>query len=257
MSFKLRPLFTKIFRNSSECQKDSYRYLSFFKRTRKKISEPSNYIISLAPERDHFTILKLMQEAYYPDEPTCASIGVQSNPVMQERARKFLREGLSLVARCKYDNCIVGACINCSIQPWDPNLTEKLACSVRDENVRTLLLFYAHVTRFGDLWRCYDTKKIFEMAYVFVKPEHRRMGISSRLLDESMKLGADCGYPVVRYDATNYKTALICQKLGMELVDAIPYCSYLGRNYEPVFRPPHPNESVKIYIKTFIPVKVE
>lgn len=243
--------------NLSQLQHDSYRYFGILRSRKKNKKVSSDYVINLALQADQYEVLKVMQEAFYPDEPTCAALGVRANPIMEERTRQFLREGMSLVARCKYDNCIVGAAVNCSVQSWNPDLTENLACSSKKENVRTLLLFYAYVTRVGDLWSCYNTKNIFETAYLFVKPEHRRKGISTSLLERSLTLGADCGFSIARYDATNYKTALICQKLGMQLYDAIPYCSYLGRNYEPIFRPAYPNESVKIFIKPFRPLNVE
>lgn len=221
-----------------------------FKRKKFNEQERSDYVIELAQVNDFPTIMKLMQEVYYCDEPTCAALGVKSNPLMEKRAENFLHEGMSFVAKCRCNGNIIGACINCSVQPWDPDLTERLACSSRDEKVKTLLLFYAHITRTGDLWSSFDTKKVFEITYLFVKPEYRRKGISTKFVKKSLQLGADCGYPVIRYDATNFKTALLCQKLGMQLHDAIPFCSYLGRNHKPIFCPPHPNESVKIYIKT-------
>lgn len=225
----------------------------FIFRRKKKIERKfQDYVIDLAVERDHYTVLELMREVFYCDDPLCASIGVQGNQLMEEKIRQYLREGMSLVARCRYNNCIVGACINNSIQPWDAEVTEQIACSSKDDKVRTLLLFYAHVDRIArDLWTCYDTKQLFELTYVFVKPEHRNRGIATNLMTQSIKLGEDCGFKVIRCDATNYKIASTCHKLGMQLYDAIPYCSYLGRNYEPIFRPPYPNESVKIFIKPF------
>lgn len=250
MSLTFRSLCQKIYRNLNQFRNNIVSFSSK-NESNSGYSESPDYVVQLALQQDHYNILKLMQETYYPDEPTCACLGINSNPLLEERTRKFLREGLSLVARCKHDNCIVGACINCSIQRWDPDLTEKLACSAANPNVRSLLLFYAHVSRLGDLWGCYDTSKIFEMAYIFVKHEHRRRGVCTKLVQESIKLGRDCGYPIVKYDATNYRTALVCKNVGMQLFDAIPFCAYLGRNYEPIFRPPHPNDSVKIYIKAF------
>lgn len=257
ISFNMSSIFhflsNKIPCNSSLPQKNLNRCLSFLKRKTKQ-QKTDNYVVNLANQTDRFTILRLMEDVYYKDEPTCASIGLRSTPLLQERARKFLSEGISFVAKCKYDNCIVGACINCSIQPWDPDCLERLACSSADEKVRSLLLFYAHVTRIADLWTCYGTNKVFEIAYIFVKPEHRRQGISTKLMQESIKLAQDCGYSVLRYDATNYRLAVVCQKLGMQLFESVPFCSYLGKNYEPIFRPPHPNDAVKIYVKAFVPL---
>lgn len=41
--------------------------------------------------------------------------------------------------------------------------------------------------------------------------------------------------------------AKICERLGMQKVAEIPYCTYLDQNLEPIFKPPWPHESVKIY----------
>ncbi|KAJ8951989.1 hypothetical protein NQ318_010735 [Aromia moschata] len=45
------------------------------------------------------------------------------------------------------------------------------------------------------------------MSYLFVKKNHRRRGIGQRLLQDSKSLAADCGYKVVRCDATSEFTS--------------------------------------------------
>lgn len=36
--------------------------------------------------------------------------------------------------------------------------------------------------------------------------------------------------------------------MNMQLIKVIPYCSYVGENNEPVFKPESPNTAVRIYI---------
>ncbi|CAH1996457.1 unnamed protein product [Acanthoscelides obtectus] len=153
------------------------------------------------------------------------------------------------VARCRYDGCIVGACINESSNPWDPSLKEKFACSVACPKVKQLMMFYAYLQKLPGLWENHDVQKVFEMAYLFVKKEHRRRGIALRLLQDSRNLAADCGFNVVRCDATSAYTAILCEKLGMKMIHELPYCNYLAKQtLEPVFQPPPPHTSVKIYV---------
>lgn len=208
----------------------------------------SYYITVKAMREDYSPVLKMMHDAFYPDEPTCLCMGIKPNPVMDERVLKDLAEGMSLLAKHKYDGNIVAACVNCSLYPWDPDQTEKLANSCRCPKLKSLLQFYAHITRKPNLWKCHGVEKIFEMAYVFVKPEHRKQGISFRLMEESKKLATDKGFQIIRCDATNFITARLCEKLGMTLIDEIPYATYVGQDSEPILQPPPPHESVKIYI---------
>ncbi|KAH1005823.1 hypothetical protein HUJ04_006737 [Dendroctonus ponderosae] len=207
----------------------------------------SPYIIVRAKQEDFREILKVMHEGYYDGEPTMAALNITPNAVLDERAIHAMTEGFTLVAKCKYNGCIVGACINESTNPWDPDMEEKLACTVECNNVRNLIMFYAHMMRVPDLWRCLGVQKVYEMSYLFVKRPHRKKGLAYRLLEESKSLGADAGFPVIRCDATNVHTAKICERLGMQQVAEIPYCTYLDQKLEPIFKPPWPNDSVKIF----------
>ncbi|XP_060526828.1 uncharacterized protein LOC132702296 [Cylas formicarius] len=233
------------FRQQSRPLKPLYSTLG--KPSETKNENESKYHITRATKEDYDGIIKLMHESYYEEEPTCSCLGVTPNPVLDERRLRAMAEGYSLVAKCAHDGSIAGGAINESTHPWDPDLGEKLACSVKCPKVKQLILFYAYVMRAPDLWECLGVGKIFEMANVFVKRAHRRNGLAHRLMKRSKALGADCGFGVLRCDATSEHTAGICENLGMQLVAEIPYCTYLGPDLLPVFKPPFPHQSVKVY----------
>lgn len=214
----------------------------------KNENDYSQYITVKISKEDYLPVLKVMHNAFYSHEPTCASLGIGPNPVMDERAIKDMAEGMSLMVKHKHNGDIVGACINCSVYPWDPDHTEKLASSCKCSKMKKLLLFYAYMTRKPDLWSSYGVKKVFEMAYLFISPDHRRKGLSYRLLEESMNLGREKGFQVIRCDATNFITAKLCEKLGMKLVDEIKFSTYFDKKMDPVFNPPPPHDSIKIYV---------
>lgn len=206
------------------------------------------YITVKVSKDDYLPVLKLMHNAFYSHEPTCASLGIGPNPVMDERVIKDMAEGMSLMVKHKHYGDIVGACINCSVYPWDPDQTEKLASSCKCSKVKKLLLFYAYITRKPDLWSSYGVKKIFEMAYLFVSPDHRRKGLSYRLLEESKNLGREKGFQVIRCDATSFITAKLCEKMGMKLVEEIEFSTYFGKELEPIVIPPPLHDSIKIFV---------
>ncbi|XP_066260607.1 arylalkylamine N-acetyltransferase 1-like [Euwallacea similis] len=250
MSLTFGPSIFKILSVSIRCSINQHahntRCFSLFRR-KQDIKEVSPYLIMRANKDDFDEVLKVMHEGYFDGEPTINGLDISPNLVMDERVRHAMSEGYTLVAKCKHNGCIVGACINESTNPWDPDLEEKLARKIQSENMRKLLMFYAHTMRVPDLWKYLGVQKVYEMAYVFVKRPYRKKGLAYRLLDHSKALGMDAGFPVVRCDATSVHTARICNRLGMQKIAEIPYRTYLDQNLKPIFKPPCSHESVKIY----------
>lgn len=108
-----------------------------------------------------------MWRAYYPDDPITKGLGLVGkyrNTVLDEAVQKTLCEGVTLVAKCKYDGCIVGAAINGSTTPWDADLMDKLACTVSCPKTRTLFHMYAHVHRAAEVYKKFCTNKVFEVS---------------------------------------------------------------------------------------------
>ncbi|EEZ98630.1 uncharacterized protein LOC662664 [Tribolium castaneum] len=207
-----------------------------------------NYLIVRPTVDDYDQILCLMRRAYYPEEPTCSSLAFKPTVVFDDITIQSLSEGYSLIAKCKYNGDILGACINETCHCWDPDIKDSLACKVSDVKSRQLLHFYAHIQRAPDLWRKYGVQKIFEICYLFVRKDQRGKGIAYDLTEKSRVLAADCGFSLVRIDATSNNTAKLCEKMKLKLVEEIPYCTYVGADQRPIFRPPDPHKSVKIYV---------
>ncbi|XP_017769447.1 PREDICTED: dopamine N-acetyltransferase-like [Nicrophorus vespilloides] len=210
------------------------------------------FIVTRAATSEACDILDLMWDAYYPDEPTTSFLGLgrNRNSVFDDQALKVLAQGYSIVARCKYNGSLVGASLNSITVPWDPKMTEKFACTLSDDKMTKLFMFFAYLQKVPRLWERYCDLQVFEMANVFVRRSDRRKGVAGRLVRASRDLAADTGFRIVRVDATNVHTATLCDRLKMRMVYELPYCSYLGEDNNPVIDPPKPNTSVKVYIDT-------
>ncbi|KAB0800449.1 hypothetical protein PPYR_06189 [Photinus pyralis] len=220
-------------------------------RKRKK-PEEKPFLIVPAHRQEYPCIVEMMWTYYYPNEPTISSLGLghTHNPFLDEEALSILREGYSFVAKCKYTGEIVGASLNSSSCPWNPDEMDAKAKTIKDSKLRDLYHFYAHMTRAPLLWQKFCTNKIFLINMVFVRHQDRNRGVSTNLLDTSRKFGADCGYSVIRCNATNIYTAKICENLKMKLVHSIPYCSYIGSNpaQTPLIRAPPPHTELRVYV---------
>ncbi|CAH1114080.1 unnamed protein product [Psylliodes chrysocephalus] len=217
-------------------------------RSKKNRYKFSQYIILKANKDDYRPILKIMHEHFYKNEPTCVTLGIRPNAIIDETALKNMAEGITLVARCKHDGSIVGAAINETSNPWDPDLKEKLASNIECQKMKHWLFFQAHVQRFPKLWCRYDVQKVFELANMFVKRGLKDNEIMLRLINESRNLARDYGYKVFRINATKNIICKMCEMAKMQLTAEIPYCSYVGKNLAPIFNLSHRNKSLKIYI---------
>ncbi|KAB0800450.1 hypothetical protein PPYR_06190 [Photinus pyralis] len=219
--------------------------------SRKKTGEKT-FLIVKAHRNEYPCIIEMLWKYYYPDEPTVSSLGLGQNynPIFDQEALRYLTEGYSFVAKCRHTGDIVGACINTSACPWDPDQLDKVARTMKDAKLRQLYHFYAHIQRTPLLWQQYHTNKIFEMNMVFVRSGDRKKGVCEKLLDASRQFGADCGYRVIRCDATNFYTGKICEKLKMKKVHNIPYCSYTGLDPAdaPLINAPPPHTGVSVYV---------
>lgn len=224
---------------------------NFFKRKSKPSTKIDPYMIVRATPDDTCQILDLMWSAYHPDEPTTKSLGLgkHRNCVFDEQARKILAKGYSVVAKCKYNGSVVGAALCESCSPWDPAMTEKLACTLKDPKMARLYMFWAYLQRAPNLWEKYCQMNIYEIVNVFVRHEDRQRGLAKRLMATAKENGADAGYKVIRVDASSTATAKICEKLKMKLVYEIPFCSYVSEQNEVIFKVPDPT-SIKIYVDT-------
>ncbi|XP_018326518.1 uncharacterized protein LOC108737886 [Agrilus planipennis] len=223
------------------------RFISLF---RKKSKEESHYLIHRPQPDEYCEILRLLWECYYPEEPTTLSLGLGHchNPVMDEDSLRGLSEGLSLVARCKYTGDIVAGSVNRTACPWDAEEMERFSCSLTCPKLKSYTKFNAHLLKAPMLWERFCTDKIFEISQVFVKKEERQKGLGFKLIKSSKELGADCGFRVIRLDATSHYSAKICEKLDMRLIYTINYDDYVDIYGNPVIKPPPPHCACKVYI---------
>jgi len=224
------------------------RQISFF--GSKKPVQDDPFIILRASPEDTEEILDLMWESYFPDEPITKSTGLhlQRNEIFDQETTNTLSKGISLIARCKYNGCLVGGCINNVLCPWDADMMEKFACTLKNEKMAELYMFFAYLIRAPDLFDKYCTSQVFEIQMVFVRHTDRKKGLACRLVQASRDLAVDLGYQIIRVDASNIQSAKICEKLKMKLVFELPYCSYIGENMEPVFKVNEPNQTLRVYI---------
>lgn len=104
-----------------------------------------------------------MEQSYFPDEPSTKSLeaGYAYHPVFEREVFETLEHGYSIVAKCKWTGCIVGAALNFATTDRYPHNLRKFACRVCDERIKHLLLFYAYLQEAPKLFDKYCEDQAF------------------------------------------------------------------------------------------------
>lgn len=247
MSRFLGPIFIQI---HSNFPKKCLNHLLKYSTSNKKSKEKTPFIILDAKPPDHSKIVSLLYKSYHPHEPLSKGLGLGncSNPVIDDAMYKDLSNNLSVIAMHKGTGKIAGCSIN--TVAYDFTAAEILQHSkcICCEKTRHLFEFYAYINSIPQLYRKYNTKKIYEIAYVAVDIPFRRQGLAYQIMKDSLKRGHRRGFKVVRVDCTNVATAKICEKLGMQKVFEIPFDYYLDKNKKPIIKMEYPNVSCQTYV---------
>ncbi|KAL3276616.1 hypothetical protein HHI36_011988 [Cryptolaemus montrouzieri] len=205
------------------------------------------FIIEKAKLNEHDILVREMYRSFYPDEPVSFALKFRCDPKLDELVYDALAENLSVVVKCKYSGDILAACINRTTNPWDPNILDRIACTLCSRG-KSILHLRAHLMRAHDLWNYYGVQKIFDVQHVYVRREERKQQIPWHMITASRNIAADCGYTIFRVISTNEYLSKVCEKYRMRKVYDLPYCAYIGADWKPVCEPPPPHFSAKTYI---------
>lgn len=164
-----------------------------------------NYKFEHPDKKDFNQIYRLMEEFYFPEEPTMKSIefGNKYNPVLEKEVYETLEQGYSLVAKCVWTGCIVGACLNMAICEHYPEELKSYACKVKDEKTKQLLLFYSYLQEAPDLFDKYCAEQLFVIRAIVMDGDNRYLRVASKLVELSRQLGKDLRFSIVRVDCTH------------------------------------------------------
>ncbi|XP_044756774.1 uncharacterized protein LOC123315227 isoform X2 [Coccinella septempunctata] len=218
-------------------------------------AEPQ-FLIGKAKPHEYDIIVREMYRSFYPDEPVSFSLKFRCDPKLDELAYTALDENLSVVVKCKYSGELIAASINRTTNPWDPNLLDRLACTLCSKG-KHILHMRAHLMRAHDLWKYYNVQKIFDIQFMFVKREERKQCIPWHLITASRNIASDCGYNIFRIISTNEYLHKVCEKYRMHRSYELPYCAYVGADWQPVCEPPPPHFTARVYVDTnpHLPIK--
>ncbi|XP_065159407.1 uncharacterized protein [Atheta coriaria] len=190
---------------------------------------------------------------HFPDEPLneCVGLCKKNEPceLLEHHDLHTLEEGLSIMAYDPITGEIAGVALNGVSNKGD---NEKAIEEMKDiDNLQYKQIFglLYNTNQEIDLFGKYGIDKIFELRILSVNSKFRGKGIAKDLFARSEMLAEECGYKLMKVDATSRFSQRVAESLGMITAKAVHYGDFQDENGKHIYQIEAPHEYYKIMIK--------
>lgn len=198
----------------------------------------------LAESKDEPSVLKLLREHFYTDEPLSKSQGYH-DAADEQFAIGTIKFNTCTVAEC--DGHIVGFRL-----AYPSNKDNQVAAAYNgrpNTAFEKLMGFVCALERKSNVFARYQVDTVMQGHMLCVHSDFRGKGIARRLYEENMELAKQKGFPVYVCDCTSLFSARLCEKLGMEQTATMEFHEYCDENGKPYYSPEPPHDYARSYAK--------
>jgi GNAT superfamily N-acetyltransferase len=215
------------------------------------MKEPQFEIVR-ASDDDHERIRVFLGENYYPYEPINMAMGLDNghSPAYEAHLLDFVKEGTSLLAVETTQGTLLGVCINGAIFN-DENVIE-MASNCACERHAKFLWFVETVDRCSGFWNRVAVRRALSCEALAVVGSARGLGIGKALLQKTLQVAKDDGFPLLRVDCSSYYSAKLAEQMGLECIYSLLYSEYRSEDGYQIFYPPIPHVEFKMFIHKFL-----
>ena len=199
---------------------------------------------------DYEGVLQFLRKHYYAHEPITVGYIHKKEPTKDDEdfSMSFLADGTVIKSIDENTGNIIGVSISGPIKPGDPEQMVEEAKTTETKKWADILKLLAYLEKTANVCERYNVEKCLHIHIIAVDTTYRGQAIGFNLTKEQLKLAQKLGYKLVSVDCTNVYTAKICEKLGMELVNAVVLSDYRDEHGIQLFRPPEPHHTTKTFI---------
>ncbi|CAH0753015.1 unnamed protein product [Bemisia tabaci] len=193
------------------------------------------------------TAIRVLNEAFYPEEPLCRALQVTQSPqAICDLDALFLgmaQDYLSVVALDAMSHKVVGVCFNkLETKPMEGNLDfyevfKKRKC--KEDRIKFFIDVLAEETAGIDLFEKYKTDAVVDLVCLTVLPDFKRRGIGKSLMEHSLELArrTNAASAACVVCSSTY-TLKMAKSIGFTELTSVPYSQYIyeGRQFSDVIR---------------------
>jgi GNAT superfamily N-acetyltransferase len=181
------------------------------------------------------------------------AMGLANGHSLQDEAhlQNFVKEGTSLLAvAATPQKTLLGVAINGEIFS-DENMIEIISNCTCDRYAK-FVRFIETVDRCSEFWDRVAVQRALSSEALAVLGSARGMGIGKALLEGTLQLAKDDGFPLLRVDCSSYYSAKIAEHIGLECIFSLPYAEYKNEDGCQIFAPPSPHVEYKLFVHKFL-----
>ncbi|XP_060662581.1 arylalkylamine N-acetyltransferase-like 2 [Drosophila nasuta] len=196
---------------------------------------------------DSERLMQFLHVHYYREEPL--TIGCPP-PEPDAEDEAFLLSnvphGTCLMALC--GERIVGAAVAGPKMPDEAEHQFEEAARLTGTKWGRILGFLAIVERDANVFQRFNVPKALHLHALGVDATLRGRRIGERIVSALGSRGRELGYPVLTTDCTSVYSARLMERLNFQLLNTLPYTSYVDAAGVQLIKPPAPHEQVKTYV---------
>ncbi|KAH8308612.1 hypothetical protein KR044_001553 [Drosophila immigrans] len=205
-----------------------------------------NVEIKVAAAEDSERLMEFLHAHYYREEPLTVGCPPPEPDAADEAfLLSNLPHGTCLMALL--DGRIVGAAVAGPKLPDEAEHQFEEAERLAGTKWGRILGFLAIVEQSANVFGRYNVTKALHLHALGVDASLRGRRIGERIVTALASRGRELGYPVLTTDCTSVYSARLMQRLGFELLNSLPYTSYVDAAKVQLITPPAPHEFVQTF----------
>ncbi|XP_058454510.1 uncharacterized protein LOC131432320 [Malaya genurostris] len=213
--------------------------------------------------------MDVLRKSFFLNETVCIGAEVNLDSQAQQELEKLCLDvassGVSLLARCKSNDEIVGVSFNVLQTPSGPgevNYFETFRDQCKSESAKSLMQYMITMDAKVDLFQMFNVDCLLEIMFLATLPAFEGRGIASKLvscsidLAKKLKQGQD---NEILSDISNHRrpqlvsalfTSRVSQKVGVKnkfsAINEVPHAEFVfrGKTYSDRIGPDHPTSTL-------------
>ncbi|KAK9870766.1 hypothetical protein WA026_009727 [Henosepilachna vigintioctopunctata] len=215
----------------------------------KKCPKKIPYIMCQPMVEEFETVLDIVNRIYFRKEPSLKFLGIKMNPFLERQFIDKLKEGVSIMAKCKYTGRIVGIALNETIKPWEHEIIAKQAKSQKCAKTKEMMMFWAYLTKTSNPFQgdpC--LYEIFKSTVLYMDRAEQRFGLGRMIAKECINMAIREKYKLIKSRTTDARYAETLRLLGFNQILHLPFDAYKNEDGIKVLEHvPPPNIGAKVF----------
>ncbi|XP_073831143.1 arylalkylamine N-acetyltransferase-like 7 isoform X2 [Musca autumnalis] len=206
----------------------------------------------LITEDRYDDVIRHLRDNFFADEPLNKAAGLcrrgYGHRDLEHHSLETLEDNLSLMAVTD-SNEIAGVILNGILHPGDIETSQKKLELNDDEKFKKIFRLLYTINLKDDIFQKFDVDKAFDVRILSVDSQYRGQGIAKHLVRHSENIAKECGFKLMKADATGIFSQKILKSNGFEVLLEQYYNKYVDEFGQPILNVESPHIKLQLLYK--------